>query len=188
MLIELKYDFPWNDKQRRLRELILYIATKCVDDPNFGATKLNKILFYADFIAYMKWEKPVTGVRYMKGDFGPVPRALVPVRNEMVDLDEIEIQEVSRFNFKQKRPVAKREPDLSLFSAQEIALVDSIIDILRGFTGIQVSELTHNRAWRIADKGQDIPYQAVFLSDDDVAESDVVRAAELSREHGWERY
>ena len=33
--------FEFND--RKFRELVIYIAEKCADDPTFGATKLNKI-------------------------------------------------------------------------------------------------------------------------------------------------
>jgi len=35
--------------ERKFKELILYVADKCSDDPDFGAVKLNKILFYSDF-------------------------------------------------------------------------------------------------------------------------------------------
>jgi hypothetical protein len=38
----------------KLRELILYVSTLSKDDDNFGATKLNKLLFYADFLAYQR--------------------------------------------------------------------------------------------------------------------------------------
>ena len=34
----------------KFRELILYIAQESEGDPNFGATKLNKILFFCDFL------------------------------------------------------------------------------------------------------------------------------------------
>jgi hypothetical protein len=33
----------------KLRELILYVSTLSENDPNFGAAKLNKLLFYTDF-------------------------------------------------------------------------------------------------------------------------------------------
>ena len=56
------------DRQRKirpndakLRELILYVAERCENDPDFGALKLNKILFNADFIAYALTGKAITG-------------------------------------------------------------------------------------------------------------------------------
>ncbi len=38
--------------ERKLKEFILYVADRCEADPTFGAVKLNKILFYADFLAF----------------------------------------------------------------------------------------------------------------------------------------
>jgi len=36
---------------RKFQELLLYVAARCEGAPTFGATKLNKILFFADFLA-----------------------------------------------------------------------------------------------------------------------------------------
>jgi hypothetical protein len=36
---------------RKMKELILYLASKSEDDPRFSSTKLNKLLFYCDFEA-----------------------------------------------------------------------------------------------------------------------------------------
>ena len=35
----------------KLKELVLVVAQLCADDRNFGAVKLNKLLFFADFLA-----------------------------------------------------------------------------------------------------------------------------------------
>ena len=51
---------PGLDGEVRLLELILYVAEKCQDDPKFGATKLNKILWWADFLAYAQHGTPIT--------------------------------------------------------------------------------------------------------------------------------
>ena len=48
--------------ERKLKELILYVADRCEADPTFGAIKLNKTLFYADFLAFASTGKPITGV------------------------------------------------------------------------------------------------------------------------------
>jgi len=47
--------------QRRLEELILYIATRTADDESFGRTKLAKVFFYADFVAFGDEGAPLTG-------------------------------------------------------------------------------------------------------------------------------
>src|SRR5437870_5236932 len=67
----------------KLRELIIYIADKCEYDQSFGSVKLNKILFFADFISFAKYGVPITGVQYKKYRHGPVPTILKRLRDEM---------------------------------------------------------------------------------------------------------
>ena len=69
----------------KLAELMLYISMKSESDETFGATKLNKLLFYADFIAYLKLKKPITGAEYQCIERGPAPRSLLPIRRKLVN-------------------------------------------------------------------------------------------------------
>ena len=69
--------------RNKLKELILLIAHECEDHTYFGAIKLNKILFFCDFRAFAELGKSITGAEYVALEHGPVPRILVPVRNEM---------------------------------------------------------------------------------------------------------
>ena len=65
------------------KALVLYIADKCSDDPHFGATKFNKILFYADFLSYGLYGQPITGATYFRLPKGPAPKQWLQVRGEM---------------------------------------------------------------------------------------------------------
>ena len=68
----------------RFRELILYCALKSETHRFFGATKLNKCLFYADFLAYRALGSSITGAEYLALEHGPAPRQLVAEREAMV--------------------------------------------------------------------------------------------------------
>jgi hypothetical protein len=39
-------------------------------------------VFYADFVSYGRSGKPVTGAEYIKQEFGPTPKRLLPVRKQ----------------------------------------------------------------------------------------------------------
>ena len=52
-------------RDKKLKELVLYIAQKSEDDPSFGATKLNKILFAADFYFFGQTGRSITGASYV---------------------------------------------------------------------------------------------------------------------------
>jgi hypothetical protein len=181
---KLTFSFSELNGDERLRELILYISAKCADDPTYGATKLNKILFYSDFISYIRSGKPVAGLEYQKLPNGPAPKRLVPIRDRMETAKELAIQKTTIYNNRtQHRCVPLRDPDLNAFSGPEIALIDEVIQILWGATAKSVSELSHQRPWRIAKERESIPYQSVFLSDENFDDSDVHRLRALNAEH-----
>ena len=151
--------------QRKLRELVLYIAQTCQADPNFGMVKLNKVLFNADFGHYLRTGTSITGEEYIKWENGPIVRRMKPIlRDAEADRDlDIEQVEVAP-NYVQKRVVARREPDLSGFSKEEIAMVDQSIQALAGMTANQIIEYFHQYlGWQVADQGEVIPYQTVFF-------------------------
>jgi hypothetical protein len=171
----------------KFKELVLYVADRSVEDPAFGATKLNKILFFSDFIAYGRHGRPITGARYQRLERGPAPRELLPAQKQLAEANEAVVVKQRRFNFEQKRLLPLREPDLSLFSGEEIALVDRVIDLLRHYDATSVSALSHEIAvgWRLAGDGEDIPYESVFISNDPPTPTDIRKGQELAKKHGW---
>jgi hypothetical protein len=77
-----------------------------------------------------------------------------------------------------------REPNLDVFTPEQIALVDSIIEKLRGFTADEVSDLSHQMVgWKIAEPGESIPYESVYISAEPLTDADILRAGELLRAH-----
>ena len=179
------------DEDQKLRELIVYIAVKCQYDPHFGATWLNKALFYCDFSAFARLGKSITGAEYFALDQGPAPRRLLPVRIAMEEQGDVALQKLT----KQHRLVPLREPDLSIFTPQEIALVDSVLDQLRTLDADGVSELSHAfLGWRAAwvegeAKGDGnyvtIPYSTTFVSNEPLDEFGQARGRELAARHSW---
>ena len=132
-----RISLPGDDS--RLKEMIVYIAAKCQEDPGFGAVKLNKILFRADFQAYRLRGRPVTGTAYFRLRYGPAPRAMVPVMRELHSQDAVRTQRRIVGGLEQKRPIALRPANLGHFSGEDIAIVDDIIDDLWGKSAVAVS-------------------------------------------------
>ena len=155
-----------HEEHAKLKELILYIANKLVEHPKFGATKLNKILFYSDFIAYAKLGKPITGEKYFKLDNGPVPKSLVQVREELETSNDIVYYVKETLRGAQKRIAPKRSADLSKFTPEEISIIDYVIELLRDKDAEEVRDISHYfMGWRIVKDREDIPYETVFISD-----------------------
>src|SRR5688572_20552652 len=75
-------------------ELILYFSRRGLEEGLvIGSTKLNKLLFFSDFRAYAKLGQAITGARYQKLGWGPAPRALLPVRGELIENDDARLRD-----------------------------------------------------------------------------------------------
>lgn len=176
--------------QAKFSELLLYVAERSEDDVRFGATKLNKIMFFSDFLAYGMWGESITGATYRRLPRGPAPRELLSVREQLIDAGKATLQEARYFNYPQHRLVAvkeiEKEIDRSLFNGAELALVDQVIAALKDRNASEVSELSHCEiGWRLVDDNEDIPYSTVFLSSDSPTSMDQKRALQLTEEYGW---
>ena len=144
----------------RFRELILYCATKSETHRLFGATKLNKCLFYADFLAYRALGTSITGAEYLALEHGPAPRQFVAEREAMVRNDDIAIQRRAQ----QQRVIALREPDLGDFSGAEIAIVDQVVEDLRTLDAEDVSDWSHAfLGWKAARAESEATGQQVVI-------------------------
>lgn len=170
----------------KMKELILYIAERCADDGYFGATKLNKILFYSDFLSYAHFGQSITGHPYFRLPLGPAPRRLVPIQEQMARDDEIVLTSVQKYTYRQKRIVPLRPPDLSLFTKEELELVQEVIELLRSRNATEASELSHTFiGWDLVRDYEDIPYSTVFLTREIPDEQHLDHYRWLAVQRGW---
>jgi hypothetical protein len=172
----------WQENEEKFRELVLYISQKCAGDAKFGATKLNKILYFSDFLAYANSGEAITSFEYQRLPKGPAPRRLLPVRAKMMEDGILGLQEVRlRGGKTQKRSVNLRSPNLKIFTGEEIELVDSVIDALADADAETASELSHRMVgWQVVSDGETIPYGTIFLSNEPLTEGEVQRGRELA--------
>jgi len=179
---EGKFEF----NEAKFKELILYIADRCSDDTDFGAVKLNKILFYSDFFAYGKTGKPITGATYFKLPLGPAPKQLVPMREKMKKDSEIAVYLKRYFSYQQERIIPLREANLDNFSAEEISIVEQVINLFHGVNGAEISSKSHMElGYQIANEQGEIPYEAAFLSNLPVSDYEIEHGLELAKNYGW---
>jgi hypothetical protein len=159
----------------KFKELVLFVCQRCLGDPRFGATKLNKLLFYADFFAYLSLGDAVSWQPYQKLPNGPAPRRWLPILEEMKAAGDVAQARHVYFGREQIRTLALRDPDFSKFSPQEIALITEVIDYFWDSNASQMSDFSHRfRGWQLAEEGEEIPYETalVQLSDNQHANLD----------------
>jgi len=165
---------------KKLRELILYIAAVSEGDEMFGSTKLNKLLFFSDFLCFMETGNAITGEEYQKLKNGPAPRAMLRVSEEMRQAHELELADRRHYGKLQKRPLALRDPDLSIFTATEIAIVERV---LRRFWDKNASEISATSRqfieWQLAGEGETIPYVSSLFYTRDLTRQEMEWANDL---------
>lgn len=175
--------------RNKFKELILYITSQCGKDRYWNATKLNKVLFYSDFLAFRDSGESITGAEYFALERGPAPKALVPVRDEMIKDRDLAIEKRTF----QHRLIALREPDYGLFTGQEIAIVNKIIAALKHKDAETVSEMSHaflgwKAAWaegQATGENVTIPYGSVYVSNAPIDEFEAAYGLDLAKKYGW---
>lgn len=156
--MELRYD------EGKFTELLLYVAGRLRDDRAGGATKLNKVLFFAEFTHFRRHGAVISGCEFQKLAHGPAPRQLVPVRKRLVAAGEAELRTEDFLGRPQHRLVPLRPADVSVFTSEERQTIDDVLDQLAGLNGREVSELSHEEpAWRLTEEGETIQYGAALL-------------------------
>ncbi len=160
--------------ERKYRELIKYIAVKSANDEWFGRTKLNKILFYCDFLAYRDIGESITGDGYHKKPFGPVPNSIRDMTARMIKDGELAETIKSLYGRDQKRVSALITPNVSDFTSQEIACIDDVLEKLKQKNATEVSDLSHQFiGWQVAEVNEDIPYENVLISREPLSQDEI---------------
>ena len=153
----------------KFKELMLYVAEKSVEDVTFDAIKLNKILFFSDFLHFGLAHSSITSATYRREADGPAATQLPAMAKEL------EQSHCGHFvvELTQRRLVADRPSNSSIFSDEERDLIDDVIKNLEDSDAPDASYLGYisSRAWQISEKGGIIPYTAVFLANHKVTNS-----------------
>lgn len=144
---------------RKLNELILYVARRCDMLPSWGKTKLCKMLFHSDFEAYRRLGRPITGSAYFRMPQGPVPKAALKAMDELVSEGRLALIEREIGDYKELRPTAITDPDITVFRTAEMAVIEQAIALLSPLTAKEASDWSHRQpGWALVEPGGEIPY------------------------------
>jgi len=145
----------------KFKRLVHYIIWRTGNDEWFGATKLNKVLWFSDTEAFALTGKPITGATYIREKHGPVPKAFMPVREELRKEGVVRIFRQGKV----ERSIADAAPDMRPFDLSEIAIVDWWIGHISTYhTASTISAKSHDYTWQIAAMGEELPMSAAFAT------------------------
>ncbi|HEX9722623.1 MAG TPA: Panacea domain-containing protein [Candidatus Paceibacterota bacterium] len=142
--------------EKKYKNAVLFFANK-TRNGTLGKLKMMKLLYYLDFDFFEKYGRSVTGDEYLRFERGPVPRMAEKILKQMRGT---EIKIVNRkmpkgYNDQQHiEPLVEFDP--SLFTREEILMMEEIADKWEKFTGTEMKNASHGEAPWVATKPDDI--------------------------------
>ena len=134
--------------------------SKCI--PALTQTKLYKLLFYSDYLAFKTDSRSLTGEVYRAMRYGPVPVRSLPMRTRLEMDDCILVSEVIYGNGntgEEFHPGPRAEELPQVLSEEDLRILQFVRDQLGSLTPTQISDRSHaEAAWKDTPQKQVITY------------------------------
>lgn len=158
---EIRISIPKKNLSK-FKEILLYVLKQVGSKPNVGETVLYKLLYFIDFDYYEKFEEQLIGATYMKNNYGPTPKEFIKVVKDMEGKDLLKA-ETKYYKFPQTKYLPLREPDLSKLNANELKMIDAVLEKLSDKSAKEISAYSHDDVpWLTTEDGEIIEYESVF--------------------------
>lgn len=144
----------------KIRNVIRFFCIK-----GLYTTKLNKLLFFSDFKYFKEKILSLTGIRYRRIQYGPVPEYYGTILEMLVAAGELEVEITID---EEKGSISKfykslKKPDLSVFSKDEAKV---LYDVEREFEHLNASGISdeshEEKAWIETEDKALISYEHAF--------------------------
>lgn len=143
----------------KLKNTLLFFIEK---ENGVFFTKMNKLLFYTDFLAYRIMGKGMTGLSYKAITHGPVPLRWNRIYSFYDEID----QEIIQFPDGRAgtKLVSNMSPDRADFSDDELMILEYVYERFKKETPTQISETSHHEeAWlKSLNSDKLISYEMAF--------------------------
>jgi len=139
---------------RKLFNAIIYFCSE--GQPK---TKLNKLLFYADFKHFKEYSVSITGARYVHLQYGPVPDGYDYYFAELSREQYLAVEEEVIGAYTSFKCIARAEPDLRAFEQTERHVLEEVLNHFREFGSVKIMEFSHEEtAYASTAEGERISY------------------------------
>ena len=162
------------DKEKFI-ELVLYIADSAKDDEDFGAVKMAKALWKADFQAFATLGRSITGAEYEKLEKGPGAREFKPVFQEMRKAGLAEREDRKVWRYDSWRVVPLKKPNMGRFSPEELEIIQKAVEWMRKKSATALSRESHGWGWEAVGWFETIPYGTELFPEKPLPISDIAR-------------
>ncbi|MEM1147581.1 MAG: Panacea domain-containing protein [Pseudomonadota bacterium] len=125
---------------------------------DLGHVKLHKILYFSDMTRFYETGRALTGVEYLKQQYGPTARDLAKALRELENSNQLKVEKrkvfgYSKVEFKDVVPLKSNR-----LSDEEKELIQAVAQWARTMTAVEISEYSHKLPWESAKLGERIDY------------------------------
>ena len=147
----------------KFKNVLLYILERCAGKPNVGETVLYKLLYFADFNYYELYEEQLTGAKYRKLPYGPVPQKLDSIIKQMIDDGYLQRVKTAYQGYPQTRYLPLQKANLTELLASEKEVIDRVIEQMSDWSATAISNYSHKDIpWIASKEGEEINYELAF--------------------------
>jgi len=152
-----------NPNFEKFTEMVVYFSDKLSP----FKTKMNKLLFYADFLMFKQSCFSISGVRYKAIDMGPVPNNFQSIFEYLANKDEIVIYTTefpNGYTGEQFKARKDRKFNAELFTENELKTLEKVATVFKETSTNGIIEISHlEEAWKKNSKDQSvISYEYAF--------------------------
>ena len=142
--------------EKKYKNLILFFANK-IRNGTLGKLKIMKLMYFLDFDYFERYGKSISGDEYLRFDNGPIPRMAEKVLKEMSGKDiKITKRKIGSGYNDQQHIEALKDFDVSLFSKEELLMMEEIANKWERFSGAEMKNASHGEAPCIATKPNNV--------------------------------
>ncbi len=152
-----------NPNFEKFTEMVVYFSDKLSP----FKTKMNKLLFYADFLMFKQSCFSISGVRYKAIDMGPVPNNFQSIFEYLANNDEIDIYTTefpNGYTGEQFKARKDRKFNADLFTENELNTLEKVATVFKETSTNDIIKLSHfEEAWKNNEKEKKvISYEYAF--------------------------
>jgi putative zinc finger/helix-turn-helix YgiT family protein len=152
-----------NPNFEKFTEMVVYFSDKLSP----FKTKMNKLLFYADFLMFKQSCFSISGMRYKAIDMGPVPNNFQSIFEYLDNNDDIDIfttEFPNGYSGEQFKARKDRNFNACLFSENELKTLDKVATVFNETSTNDIINLSHlEEAWKKNEKEKKvISYEYAF--------------------------
>ena len=150
------FDQPRNNE--KFKQMYFYILRYFRD--GIPKTKLAKLLYLADFSHFYDNLVPMSGVRYVRREYGPVADIFFELTDDLFDRGKINIKPLDYALMINPTTI---EHEDGLLTSEEKELLDKICVFWKDKRTSEIVNFTHEqKPWKMCRDGEYIPYSLII--------------------------